>query len=120
MEELTAAWGGGDSGCPCIDFDDITGDFDLKVNEALTTYPRNFGTSCEAWDNGRYPGFCTSDGKPGKGKGFCAEKWCYIDPCTCENGEPMRADYWLRYSKFKGKPLFYSYKTCGSINVSIP
>merc|ERR1719238_1730536 len=79
-QESTLKWG--DWGCPCVGIDGAVGEVNLTINGIVVSYPANFGTSCEAWDDERYPGACEAGGKPGKGKGFCAEKWCYVDPCT--------------------------------------
>merc|ERR1712025_254317 len=73
-------------------------------------YPKGLGATCRAWDDGRYPQSCTGDGAA-----FCAQKWCYVDPCNCElgSGLPKKSTY-LADIKFNDKPLYMCYQTCGS------
>merc|ERR1719271_1148550 len=60
--------------------------------------------------------------EPGQGKGYCAQKWCYVDPCKC-NIEispktmahevlPKTSPY-LPGARFQDRPIYYSYATCG-------
>merc|ERR1711964_542710 len=43
---------------------------------------------------------------------WCVNKWCYADPCKC-NAHDLAPSSWL-HVETTGKPLFYTYATCGS------
>jgi hypothetical protein len=76
-------------------------------------YPADMGAHCEAWDDNVISD-CKEGETPGKGKDWCAQSWCYVDPCRCK-GEMHKS---LRMAAIgvnvRGVPLFYSYETCGS------
>lgn len=53
-------------------------------------------------------------GEPGIGKGFCAQTWCYVDACNCDIPTMPKVASYVPDARFQGKPVFYSYTTCGS------
>lgn len=69
-------------------------------------YPKSVGSECKAWDLGVYPGKCTMTSTSEK---FCAEKWCYVDPCHCDTESFPQVS-----SFFPDTELHYSYEACGS------
>merc|ERR1719428_2790421 len=72
----------GEGSCPCVGFDKVDGTSIVTISGKSEEYPLELGGSCQAWDDKRHPS-CKKGGDPGKGKGWCAQKWCYVDPCNC-------------------------------------
>merc|ERR1740138_164620 len=73
------------------------------------------GAQCEAWDNGRFKDACENSAQvPGQGNGWCAQRWCWVDPCNCDLPEPAIKSESFHYGKSQGRPMYYSYATCGS------
>ena len=105
----------GSYSCPCIGIASLAGTVDLTIDKYSVSYPVDLGSYCSAWDDGLFPNACKhADESPGMGKGWCAEKWCYVDPCNCDVNElPGRASY-IHGAKYQGRDVFYSYETCGS------
>eukprot|EP00928_Gymnodinium_smaydae_P093641 TRINITY_DN7793_c0_g1_i2.p1 TRINITY_DN7793_c0_g1~~TRINITY_DN7793_c0_g1_i2.p1 ORF type:complete len:1481 (+),score=150.17 TRINITY_DN7793_c0_g1_i2:309-4751(+) len=112
----------GNSSCPCIGVAGLSGDMDALIKvpsngtETLTfvPYPMDTGTSCHAWDDHRYPGACEDPTQaPGLGSGWCAQPWCYVDPCACDLETPPVKSTYFPAATYQGRPLFYSYATCG-------
>jgi len=99
--------------CPCVGITGAKGSVNVTIDATLVAYPSDLGTRCEAWDDATYLSKCEAGGEPGKGNDWCAQKWCYVDPCNCESGSPKKASYSLD-ATYKGKPLYYSYETCDS------
>lgn len=104
----------GDTRCPCIGFDNIDGETtivfennDGKVTDEVA-YPADLGSRCEAWDNRRH----TSCAKGSKEK-WCQESWCYVDPCDCKIPVLPKVSEYTPDARYRGKPLFFSYATCG-------
>eukprot|EP00435_Cladocopium_sp_Y103_P027110 s882_g6.t1 len=84
-----AGYNFGSSKCPCVGFSGLEGSTTVQLNATVSTeYPANFAAYCEAWDNGRNNVSCQEGQTPGKDQGWCAEAWCYVDPCNCELDEP--------------------------------
>jgi len=111
----------GDSRCPCIGFDNIDGESILAVKhdgeDVEISYPADMGSRCEAWDDNRYPK-CKAGAKPGEGEGWCAQPWCYVDSCNCDiDVLPKMSELYNAEATFRGKPLFWSYATCGGKDV---
>lgn len=105
----------GDSACPCIGFDNLEGGettvhFDGGMQVA---YPADLGSRCETWDNGRHPNSCQPGQEPGLGKGWCGKMWCFVDPCKCSIDVLPKVSVYVPDARYRGKPLFYSYTTCG-------
>eukprot|EP00929_Paragymnodinium_shiwhaense_P083004 TRINITY_DN44044_c0_g1_i1.p1 TRINITY_DN44044_c0_g1~~TRINITY_DN44044_c0_g1_i1.p1 ORF type:complete len:1348 (-),score=494.20 TRINITY_DN44044_c0_g1_i1:138-4181(-) len=114
LEDPGAAAGpeNGDAKCPCVPVDlkqfEVPGGIKVAVGGTAVVYPAGLGAQCRAWDDGRYPESCTSSGAP-----WCAEKWCYVDPCKCALEVLPKASTYLLDARYDGKPLYYSYATCG-------
>merc|ERR1719305_890099 len=105
--------GSGHSDCPCVGINGVGGELNISIGDSQVAYPSDLGTKCDSWDDDRYTNACEDGGEPGKGNGWCAQKWCYVDPCNCEGVTPKKSSYVLDAS-YKGNPLYYSYETCGS------
>jgi len=104
----------GDTRCPCIGFDRVEGETMVTfTNGTEVAYPADLGARCEAWDDDRNPS-CKEGGEPGIGKGFCAQTWCYVDACNCDIPTMPKVASYVPDARFQGKPVFYSYTTCGS------
>lgn len=101
----------GRSNCRCIGIDDQPGTTNMKVGNASIAYPADAGASCEAWDQNRNPD-CQKPDAPA----WCFQSWCYVDPCTCKSTEAPALSSYLPDAKFQGKPIYYSYGTCGSVD----
>jgi len=107
----------GDTRCPCIGFDNIDGETIVTHDDGVqSTYPADLGARCEAWDDGRHPS-CKEGKEPGLGNGWCAQSWCYVDACNCDLPVlPMLSEY-VPDARYRGRPVFYSYATCGGKNL---
>jgi hypothetical protein len=104
----------GDAKCPCVGFANVEGKRMVRLDENTTTaYPADFGSSCHAWDDGRNFLGCMEGQSPGQGKGWCAQKWCYVDPCQCDIATLPKTSPYLPGSTFQDRPIYYSYATCG-------
>jgi len=105
----------GSKKCPCVGFDNVDGKTTVTIDKDTSAdYPADLGARCEAWDNKRHPHSCTAeDQDPGKGKGWCAQQWCYVDPCNCDIPVLPKTSAYLPDSTYQGKPVYYSYATCG-------
>jgi len=103
----------GNHKCPCIGIDNITGSTTVVVHNTPVQYPADAGAHCAAWDDGREPLSCLEGGSPGGGRGWCAQSWCYVDPCNCDLEEEPKATSYLPDGRYQGKPVHFSYVTCG-------
>lgn len=107
----------GKEGCRCIGLAGQGGltkmllSFDNETGiQAMKDYPAETAASCDAWDADRHPD-CMGDDAPD----WCAQKWCFVDPCSCDLPDtPPKDSFYLPDAKFQGKPIFYSYATCGA------
>mmetsp|Transcript_43552 Transcript_43552/g.79293 ORF Transcript_43552/g.79293 Transcript_43552/m.79293 type:complete len:424 (-) Transcript_43552:44-1315(-) len=104
---------GGNPKCPCIGFDNIDGDTLVDFDGKQVAYPADLGARCEAWDNGKHPTACLDGQEPGPGNGWCAQPWCYVDACKCDLPELPKVSSYLPEASYIGKPLYFSYSTCG-------
>jgi len=106
----------GDSRCPCIGFDNVEGETVFKLDheekEVDVSYPADIGARCKAWDDDRHP-LCKAGEKPGRGEKWCAQSWCYVDPCNCNIDVLPKISTYDAEATYQGKPLFWSYATCG-------
>mmetsp|Transcript_11533 Transcript_11533/g.30593 ORF Transcript_11533/g.30593 Transcript_11533/m.30593 type:complete len:379 (-) Transcript_11533:194-1330(-) len=106
----------GDTLCPCIGFDNIQGEttvvFEEGGQETAVAYPADLGARCEPWDDGRHAS-CKEGATPGFGQGWCAQQWCYVDPCNCAIPVLPKMSTYSPDALYRGKPLFFSYATCG-------
>lgn len=104
----------GDTACPCIGFDHVPGKVDVQQKDEhghLVTikYPKDLGSRCEAWDQQRHP-LCKGGATDPP---WCGQPWCFVDSCNCHiDVTPEMAEY-LPDARYIGKPLFYSFATCG-------
>jgi len=104
----------GNPDCPCIGLDAVFGTAVAKISSSMHPYPADIGAHCTAWDNDRYPSYCGLGETPGKDNGWCADAWCYVDPCNCNiPSTPVTSSYFPS-AKYLGKTLYYSYGTCGA------
>jgi len=106
----------GDTLCPCIGFDNIQGEttvvFEEDGQQTAVAYPADLGARCEAWDNGRHAD-CKEGATPGFGESWCAQTWCYVDPCNCKIPVLPKMSTYSPDALYRGKPIFFSYATCG-------
>jgi hypothetical protein len=104
--------GASSSRCPCIGVADVEGSVRVSVgNNKTAEMPADVGAECKAWDNGVTPS-CKRGEKPGKDNGWCAQPWCYVDPCNCNLETPPKESSYLPDGQWQGKSLWYSYDTC--------
>jgi len=102
----------GTATCPCVGIDNIEGDLTATLKDGKTAkYPKDLGARCEAWDQNNHPK-CSGDGES-----WCKSKWCYVDPCNCEDiaAHPKPANY-MPGAKYQGKPVHFSYATCDAMD----
>lgn len=69
--------------------------------------PHDFGARCGDWD-AEAPE-CSRDDAPE----YCGMRWCYVDPCECETAVPPKPSATFPGAKYRGRPLYWSYATCG-------
>jgi len=105
----------GDPKCPCIGFDGLEGEVSVAIDGKNVQYPADLAASCSAWDDGRHP-LCLDGQKPGKGNGWCAQSWCYVDICECDLPVLPKTSGYLPHATYMAKPLYFSYMTCGGTN----
>lgn len=104
----------GDSRCPCIGFDNINGETTVFLDDfGEVAYPADLGARCEQWDNGMHPG-CKEGKSPGFGNDWCAQPWCYVDACNCDIPILPKLSAYVPDARYRGKPVYYSYATCGA------
>mmetsp|Transcript_304 Transcript_304/g.642 ORF Transcript_304/g.642 Transcript_304/m.642 type:complete len:332 (+) Transcript_304:49-1044(+) len=101
--------------CPCVGVAGLDGTTEVKVSKNMTAdFPADFGARCAAWDNKRNGAYCMPGQDPGADKGWCAEPYCFVDPCNCDlDVPPTLANSYLPDASYQGKGLWYSYVTCG-------
>ncbi|CAK9027143.1 unnamed protein product [Durusdinium trenchii] len=116
----TWTWGVsyGNPKCPCVGLSGLEGSTTVKLNSTTSVdYPASFAAYCEAWDNDRNNISCKEGQTPGKDKGWCAEQWCYVDPCNCDLEEPATKvpddSGYMPHASYQGRGMWYSYQTCG-------
>jgi len=99
--------------CQCIGIDGLDGEAEVNVgglrNERLAKYPMSVGSKCAAWDAGRHPD-CSGSSPPS----WCFKAWCYVSPCKCKITVPPKLSTYFENVYYQGKPLYYSYATCGA------
>lgn len=100
----------GTSGCRCIGIDNSPGTTMVKIGEGKRMrYPAEVGGECKAWDEDRHPD-CQGDDAPS----WCKSNWCFVDPCSCDHAVPPKLSVYLADATFQGRPIYYSYATCGA------
>jgi len=101
--------------CPCVGVEGREGNVMQPINSSMKlsiVAAEEYGSTCKAWDDDNYPG-CKDGQTPGKGKEWCAMAWCYVDPCNCNITPAPVQSFSFSDSQVQGKPLYYSYDTCG-------
>jgi len=101
----------GSAGCRCVGIDEIEGKTTVSLGDGETkAHAADVGAHCEAWEDGWHPD-CKGSSPPA----WCTQKWCYVDPCSCDGvaDVPKPSDY-LPDGMYQGKPVHYSYATCGA------
>lgn len=84
-----------------------------QIGKTDVLYPSDVGSHCAAWDNDVFPGHCEKEDQvPGRGKGWCARNWCYVDPCSCDLGVAAMTSYYFQNVTYNGRKLHFSYATC--------
>jgi len=98
----------GSEDCRCVGIDEIEGETVVALEKhGKVSFPADLGGRCEAWDAEVHPG-CP-------GESWCAQKWCYVDPCKCKNVAALpKPSAYLPDAKYQGKPVHFSYATCGA------
>jgi len=107
----------GSKRCPCLGIDRLNGTVYLHFNSAKISFPAEVGSHCHAWDDGKKELKCAQGQTPGAGEKWCAEEWCFVDPCNCKISTPPRESRMAAGITWQGKPLYYSYVTCASIDL---
>ena len=104
------------SWCPCVGIAGFGANVTVTIDD--TKYPylytTDLGSSCQAWDAGKYPGSC--DGGWANSEDWCSQKWCYVDPDNCKISSGPYESYYLPDATYHGKSLYYSYVTCNGTN----
>jgi len=102
----------GTEGCRCIGIANQPGETMVKIGGEMKPYPADTGASCQAWDETRHPA-CLASEPPG----WCAQSWCYVDPCECGLETSPKVSSYLPDAKVEGKRVYYSYATCDSLDM---
>jgi len=97
----------GHEDCPCIGINELEGETVATLkNGKQVPYPADLGGECKAWDLKKHPS-CP-------GAAWCEQEWCYVDPCNCKNVAVLpKPSIYLPGAKYQGKPVHFSYATCG-------
>jgi len=101
--------------CPCVGLDNIPGSTDVTINGTEMNYPADLGAHCDKWSVDRNSA-CKGDNQPA----WCAQPWCYVDPCDCDLDVLPKQSMLLPDARFKGKHIFYSYATCDGEDLFSP
>lgn len=105
----------GNTACRCVGIDAVSGVTQVVINGEIVAFPGGLGARCEAWDNGIHPS-CLGSSPPS----FCSQRWCFVDPCNCKMSQVPRTSGYMPTVHYQGKPIFYSYETCGSTDSFTP
>lgn len=107
----------GKKDCRCIGHAAITGNATVLVDGTSTNFLATVGGTCFVWDQDVHPACLVEESKKPQ---WCFEKWCYVDPCTCTLGGGLTAKKSDLDIKYRGKRVYYSYETCGEVDVKTP
>eukprot|EP00928_Gymnodinium_smaydae_P046983 TRINITY_DN31328_c0_g1_i1.p1 TRINITY_DN31328_c0_g1~~TRINITY_DN31328_c0_g1_i1.p1 ORF type:complete len:381 (+),score=86.02 TRINITY_DN31328_c0_g1_i1:74-1216(+) len=104
----------GSIGCKCIGVvTNVEGAIPVSIDGEAVNYPADVGHFCQAWDADTHPSCNSTDEEPE----WCSQSWCYVDPCTCDTEAVLSGSSgYLPGATFQGRPLYYSYATCGSVD----
>lgn len=104
----------GDTRCPCIGFDNIEGTISVTYGDENASkqviYPADLGARCEKWESGRHPECLPGGSQPA----WCDQAWCLVDSCNCRLPVLPKRYTLAPDTLYRGKPLYYSYASCGS------
>lgn len=106
----------GKEGCRCVGFGGRkNGRAVLAINDhEEAVYDSNVGSVCQAWESTSHPECLKTDGTRPK---FCDQRWCYVDPCSCDTLTPPKTVMSGNMDqRFQGKTVYWSYETCGSVD----
>jgi len=102
----SSKWGA--ENCQCIGISPQPGTTKVNIKDKMVAFPADTGAVCNAWEKENHPE-CDSDDAPD----WCSQEWCYVDPCSCKLPTPPKTSSYLPGSTYQGKPIYYSYATCG-------
>jgi hypothetical protein len=102
-------WGQED--CRCVGFAPQAGTMKVNVDGKMVDFPADTGGNCQAWEKDNHPE-CKSSAPPA----WCSQAWCYVDPCKCKTGVPPRTTSYIPDANYQGRPVYYSYDTCGAVD----
>jgi len=106
----------GQQNCRCVGFGGrLNGQAVRYIDDhEEASYDSNVGSICAAWEMDAHPDCKTAGAKPG----WCSQKWCYVDPCSCNTGVPPKAVMMENaFERFQGKTAYFSYETCGGTDL---
>lgn len=101
----------GESNCKCVGIHGQEGTVEVHINDQTHDFPASIGSTCKDWDMGRHP-----ECKGADAPAWCTDRWCYVDPCSCGQDIPPTASNYMPGATFQGKPIHFSYATCGTEN----
>jgi hypothetical protein len=99
-------WGQED--CRCVGISPQPGTTKVSIDGKKHDFPSETGATCYTWDKDNHPD-CSGASPPS----WCKQAWCYVDPCKCKATTPPKTSSYLPESNYQGKPIYYSYQTCG-------
>merc|ERR1719291_1632962 len=101
----------GKNDCSCVGIDYIVGTTTATLSDgSKVSYPADVGARCQAWDMAVHPK-CDKQTIP---EPWCGKQWCYVDPSKCAASGLPRPSVYIAGAKYQGKPIHYSYTTCGA------
>jgi len=102
----SAKWG--HENCRCVGIGPQPGTTKVDIKGKKVDFPADTGATCHAWEADNHPG-CKGSSPPD----WCKQSWCYVDPCSCKQATPPKTSSYLPDSNYQGRPVYYSYSTCG-------
>jgi len=115
----------GKKNCRCIGISDLAGTIKVNTGDGMVDFPAELGASCQPWENEIHPS-CKiheplvhdfdNSSYIKDNPNWCLKSWCYVDPCECDLDPPAKTSSYLPDGMYQGKPLYYSYATCGSVD----
>jgi len=102
----SAKWGA--ENCRCVGIGPQPGTTKVTIKGKLVDFPADTGATCHAWEADNHPD-CSGKSPPS----WCNQAWCYVDPCSCKLATPPKTSSYLPDSNYQGKPVYYSYASCG-------
>ena len=102
--------------CPCIGMNGATNTtfpHGTKPNGTEISYSDETGKTCAQWDS-KFDSACWVRYPPD----WCKLKWCFVDPCACTLPTPPKKSDYFPDARLNGVPVWKSYATCGSGDVT--